>query len=98
MSDDDERSADEIIEDSYLSEAEIAAQWVGYIGALEAEMEMAQEVAVGTATGEITADRMVEALPDPTPMEAWHNDRWTSVSSDPDWSPRPTLDDQDNGE
>lgn len=53
-----------------------------YLDVLESEIMMCEEAIERLQAGDIPAGRLDEALPDPTPMEAWRNDQWTDTDVD----------------
>lgn len=80
--DDEGPSAD--VEDAMLPESEVIENFETYIEALEAEIAMAESAIAAMQSGDLQTANLVEALPNPSPMDLWKTDRWRDRPHDYD--------------
>lgn len=76
MSEDNDVEHVEMGDVPMLPAEQVADNFRAYIGALEAEKAMSQATIDALESGTLDVDEMVEALPDPSPLELWNRDQW----------------------
>lgn len=72
------------VEAHHLPEEEVADNFRDYIEALEQEIAMSEATIEALEAGDLATDEMVDALPTPTPLEAWQSDTWDELGEDYD--------------
>lgn len=90
---------EEIETPDYLPPEEVAENFRVYLDALDDETHMAEEMVAALEDGRLTSEDMLDAMPDPSPMEAWDRDEYRELRDDGhDFTPNLDTEADDGGE
>lgn len=73
---DQPETIEDVPDSALLEPEEVAANLRDYLVVLDAEMLMAEQLAHALENGDLTPRAMIDAMPEPSPLEAWDEGRY----------------------